>query len=110
TKALGSQPGGQGRFSSPLRVFIRSRMTSTEFSQIVTNITATAGTMVEGRVNVNSASVAVLTCLTGGDAGAAQTLVSYRQLNPNNLTSIAWVVDALGQNSPDALNALAAGD
>ena len=116
--ALGSQPGGPGgggggppgRFSSPLRVFIRSRMTSSEFSQIATNITATSGTMVEGRVNVNSASVAVLTCLTGGDAGAAQTLVSYRQLNPNNLTSIAWVVDALGQNSPDALNALAAGD
>ena len=36
--------------------------------------------------------------------------MNYRQLNPNNLASIAWVADALGQNSPDALNALAAGD
>ena len=119
--ALGGPPGGPGgaggtgggppaSFSSPLRFFIRSRMTSSEFSQIATNLTATAGNMVEGRVNVNSASVAVLTCLTGGDAGAAQALVNYRQVNPNNLTSIAWVIDALGQNFPDALNALAAGD
>ena len=39
-----------------------------------------------------------------------EQLVNYRQSNPNNLTSIAWVIDALGQSYPDALQALEAGD
>ncbi len=30
--------------------------------------------------------------------------------SPDNLTSVAWVADALGQNSPDALAAVQAGD
>jgi len=60
-------------------------------------------------VNINTASAAVLACLVGGDTGVAQQLVNYRQSNPNNLTSIAWVIDALGQSYQDALAALAAG-
>ena len=52
----------------------------------------------------------MLACLLGGDTAVAQQLVNYRQSNPNNLTSIAWVVEALGQSYPDALAALAAGD
>ena len=36
--------------------------------------------------------------------------MNYRQSNPNNLTSIAWIIDALGQGYPDALQALQAGD
>ena len=42
--------------------------------------------------------------------GLAQTLVNYRHSNPDNLTSIAWVIDALGQNNAAAWQALAAGD
>jgi len=110
--ALGGGPGGNNtaRFTSLLRFYIQSRMTSTEFAGIAHKLTASSGTMAEGRVNVNSASLEVLTCLTGGDYSAAQVLLSYRQANPNNLTSIAWLVDALGQNYPDALTALATGD
>ena len=85
-------------------------MTPTDFALIATNLTVTTNSYVSGRVNVNTASAAVLTCLLGGDTGAAQQLVSYRQANPNNLTSIAWVIDALGQNYPDALALLEAGD
>ncbi len=40
----------------------------------------------------------------------AQTLVNYRLTNPDKLTSIAWVADALGQNDSTALQTLAAGD
>ncbi|MEY2429992.1 MAG: hypothetical protein QOJ40_2877, partial [Verrucomicrobiota bacterium] len=40
----------------------------------------------------------------------AQTLISYRQTNPDKLTSIGWVVDALGQNNTAALQALQAED
>jgi len=39
-------------------------------------------------------------------AGAAQTLITYRQQNPNNLNSIWWLIDALGNNNP-VLTALA---
>ena len=31
---------------------------------------------------------------------AAQSLISYRQTNPNNLGSIMWIIDALGNNNP----------
>ena len=97
-------------FTSPLQFYARSGMTLSEFAQIATNFTTTTNSVIEGRVNVNTASAAVLACLLGGDASAAQQLVNYRLNNPNNLTSIAWVLDALGQGYPDALQALEAGD
>jgi type II secretory pathway component PulK len=98
------------RFASPLAFYVKSGMTPTEFAQIGTNLTTTSDTYIQGRVNINTASAAVLACLVGGDTGVAQQLVSYRQSNPNNLTSIAWIIDALGQSYPDALAALSAGD
>jgi type II secretory pathway component PulK len=97
-------------FASPLAFYIKSGMTSTEFAQIATNLTVSSGTFIEGRVNVNTASYTVLACLLSGDTSAAQQLVNYRQTNPNNLTSIAWVVDALGQSYTTDLQTLAAGD
>jgi type II secretory pathway component PulK len=110
----GGGGGGGGtttvRFPSPLAFYVKSGMTATEFALIATNLTTTNGSYFDGRVNVNTASATVLACLVGGDTGVAQQLVSYRQSNPNNLTSIAWIVDALGQSYPDALATLAAGD
>jgi hypothetical protein len=93
-----------------LQFYVKSGMTAAEFAQVGTNLTTTSGSYVQGRVNINTASAAVLACLVGGDTGVAQLLVNYRQSNPNNLTSIAWIIDALGQNYPDALAALEAGD
>ena len=40
---------------------------------------------------------------------AAQTLITYRQQNPNNLSSIAWIIDALGNNN-SVITALAKQD
>ena len=99
------------KFNSPLDFYATSStktdgITSTEFAQIATNLTATSGSYVQGRVNVNTASAAVLACLAGGDTGVAQQLVNYRQSNPNNLISVAWIVEALGQGYPDALATL----
>ena len=112
------QPPGSGppspaitvRFASPLAFYARSGMTPTDFALIATNLTVTTNSYVSGRVNVNTASAAVLTCLLGGDTGAAQQLVSYRQAHPNNLTSSAWVADALGQTYADSLTTLQAVD
>jgi hypothetical protein len=110
--ATATQTGGAATasFTSPLQFYVKSGMTAAEFAQVGTNLTTTSGSYVQGRVNINTASAAVLTCLVGGDTGVAQQLVNYRQSNPNNLPSIAWIIDALGQNYPDALTALEAGD
>ena len=103
-------PAAAPRFASPLRYYQQSGLSSTEFAQIATNLTTKSGAFTEGRVNVNTASATVLTCLLEGDAAAAQTLIDYRNTNPSSLTSIAWIVDALGQNFPNDLQMLQAGD
>ena len=108
-RSRGGVPSAVG-FASPLQFYVRSGMTAAEFALISTNLTATEGSYVEGRVNVNTASAAVLACLLGEDTDVAEQLVNYRQSNPDNLTSVAWVVDALGQTYPDALQTLAARD
>ncbi len=92
-----------------LSFYMTSGRTSTEFAQIYTNLTVGTSAYKQGRVNINTASLTVLTCLLGGDYGSAQQVVSYRLNNPYNLTSIAWIVDALGTSST-ALQSLAAGD
>jgi DNA uptake protein ComE-like DNA-binding protein len=99
-------------FRSPLQFYQLSRMTSDEFAQIANNITLTNGPYILGRVNVNTASLAVLSCLPGLDSNPdlAQTLVDYRQTNPDKLTSVAWLVDALGQSNSSVLSTLMASD
>ena len=92
-----------------LQFYLRSGMTSDEFAKIADGITASNATYTYGRVNVSTASAAVLACLPGMDPGTAQQLVNYRQANPTRLTSIAWVVDALGAGST-AIQYLAQGD
>jgi type II secretory pathway component PulK len=91
-------------------------MSSADFAKIADNVTTSTNTYVRGRVNLNTASTDVLTALFMGvnvseqtALGAAQTLVTYRQQNPNNLGSIAWMIDALGNNN-QVVTALASGD
>ena len=97
-------------FPSLLRFYMQSGMTSDEFAQIYNNITVTNTAYTVGRVNINTAPIAVLSCLPGMNASLAQTAVEYRNSNPSALGSIAWIVDALGSNNRQALTALAAGD
>lgn len=115
----GNQPGQNVNvsltvsFTSPLQFYRRSGMTAQEFGQIANALTAsTATNYIEGRINVNTASAAVLSCLPGivDNPGLAQTLMDYRQQNPYQLTSVAWIVDALGQNNSSVLDTLGATD
>jgi DNA uptake protein ComE-like DNA-binding protein len=114
-------PGGTGApvppavtisFSSPLDFYRKSGMTLDEFALIANKITVSTGAYIEGRINVNTASPAVLSCLPGisDTPNLAQTLVNYRAMNPTKLTSVAWIVDALGQSSNSTLDTLAASD
>jgi DNA uptake protein ComE-like DNA-binding protein len=120
-----NQRGGPARppvilqFASPLAFFIRchqppASMTVDEFAQIANEIsvTATTNSYIEGRVNINTASAAVLACLPGlsDNPDLAQTIINYRLSNPDKLTSIGWIVDALGQGNDTTLAALAAAD
>ncbi len=98
-------------FTSPLHFYLQSGMKLDEFAYIFNAIRMDDSTnAIEGRINVNTASAAVLACLPGMTSDLAQTLVNYRLTNPDKLTSIAWVADALGQNDSTALQTLAAGD
>jgi len=117
TGGRGGRGGGGGggapvtrTFRSPLQFYAQSGMTADEFAKVANDITVSSGACIEGRVNVNTASVTVLACLLGGSTDLAQQLVNYRVSNPDKLTSVAWVADALGQNNPDALQTLQAGD
>ena len=93
-------------------------ISSDSFALLQGNVTTIAVTnaYIRKRVNVNTANSDVLTAMFMGAnvdeqtaISAAQTLVTYRQQNSNNLSSIAWVIDALGNNSP-VVTALAKGD
>lgn len=102
-------PAAQVSFPSLLDFYLRSGMTSDEFGLVYPDLTVTNAPYTVGRVNINTAPAAVLACLPGLNLDVAQQLVSYRQSNAGNLTSIAWIVDALGTGSTE-LAALAQGD
>jgi hypothetical protein len=84
-------------------------MASSELGLIINDINLsklTSSSYTRDRVNINTASTAVLAALfmgLGVDQNTAQTtaqtLATYRQQNPLNLTSIGWLVDALGSNN-----------
>lgn len=91
-------------------------MSETDFEKIYNDVTATTNAYIRGRVNVNTACADVLTALFEGmdidqqtASGAAQSLVTYREQNPNNLSTVWWLMDALGNNHP-VITALARRD
>jgi hypothetical protein len=91
-------------------------ISSDDFAQLQSSITTSGSSYFTNRVNVNTARYDVLVAMFMGAnidessaESAAQTLISYRQQNPSNLGSIAWVIDALGNNS-SVVTALARGN
>ncbi len=87
--------GADWNFNSTLQFYARSGLTADEFTQIARDITTTNTPFLTGRVNVNTASEAVLTCIPGIGKDKAASLVSFRQSNPGKLTSVAWVTEIL---------------
>ena len=92
-------------YNNLLRFYLASGMTSTEFAQVASGFTDTTNLYTNGLLNINTAGATVMTALFMGlgvdqstASGAAQSLVTYRQQNPGNLNTIAWLVDALGNN------------
>jgi hypothetical protein len=105
------------QFKSPLGMYQQLsaapvNLTVDEFSKFANALTVTNGPYILGRININTASEAVLASLPGLDTNPdlAQTLVSYRETNPDKLTSVAWIADALGANNATVLGALQSSD
>jgi type II secretory pathway component PulK len=97
----GGGGGQQSQLTSVLEFYLRSGMTQDEFAGIADYLAPTTNIL----VNVNTASQYVLECIPGiGNEYAAQ-LISYRESNPSQLVTVAWVADAIGSDT----NAIVAG-
>lgn len=67
------------------------------FMDIADEITADNNATKAGLINVNTASLAVLTCLPGVDRDLAQAIISYRQ-SSGYLPNIGWLLKVPGMN------------
>ena len=104
----GSPVVATATFRSLIQFYRLSKMTSDEFAKIANELTLTNGSYIVGRVNINTASDKVLGSLPGLNTNPdlAQTILAYRQANPDKLNSIAWLVDALGSGNTSVLDTL----
>src|SRR5450756_1562399 len=73
-------------------------MSADDFALITSDVTTSTNTYMRGRINVNTASADVLTAVLMGlnvdqqtADGAVQTMVTYRQQNPQNLLSLIHI-------------------
>jgi DNA uptake protein ComE-like DNA-binding protein len=85
---------------SPLQFYLNSGMAADEFALVADQITTVTNAFVDGRININTASAAVLYCIPG-ISNYVDQVISYRQANPDKLTSIAWIIDAVGLTGTD---------
>ena len=83
---------------SVLEFYIKSGLKQEEFTLIEADLTTSTNKVVEGLVNVNTATTTVLACLPGLDAGKAESLAATRT-GAATQHSIAWVKDALGDDA-----------
>jgi len=93
--ALGNNPGVR----SLLEFFIRSGMSADEFDQIHTELTVTNLSIISGLINVNTASQGVLSAIPGIGVDKVANVIAFRQQNPTRLTSVAWLAEALDEES-----------
>jgi DNA uptake protein ComE-like DNA-binding protein len=86
---------GTSAIGSVAEFYAVSGLTAVEFQQIHTRLTASTGTTVQGLININTASEAVLDCIPGIGTDYASAIVSYRLAHPDVLTSLAWITQVI---------------
>lgn len=74
--------------------YIRSDSNLDEFAQYDDILTISTNA-VEGLINVNTASADVLFTLPGLEWNDAESLVAWRNNNPDSLTSVGWITEVL---------------
>jgi type II secretory pathway component PulK len=85
-------------YTNIIDFYFRTSMKPEEFSQIADQLTTSDQQTLPGLVNVNTAPKAVLLCLPGLEESDVEALLSYRSAHSDQLTSIAWVAQALDRN------------
>ncbi|HIG29909.1 MAG TPA: hypothetical protein EYQ50_19760 [Verrucomicrobiales bacterium] len=82
-----------------LEYFMQSGMTAAEFDLVAPDLTVTDAPFIEGLINVNTATEAVLATVPGIDESKAAELVGYRRTSIDSSRSIAWILDVLDDDS-----------
>ena len=107
TGSNGSRATTTPTFTSLLRFYLSSGLSATDYEKIAGDLTTTTNQYIYGRVNINTASEAVLIALFMGAnvdestaTSAADTLINYREQNPDKIGAIDWMATALGNTSP----------
>ena len=90
---------GGGQVRSLLEYFVRSGMSEDEFDLVAADLTVSEESVIEGLVNVNTASETVLACVPGIDEEQAAQLVASRSHHATPRPSAAWAVEILGEAS-----------
>jgi DNA uptake protein ComE-like DNA-binding protein len=88
---------GNSELRSVAEFMVVSRLTPEEYAQIRGDISASSAGTIQGLINVNTASEAVLACIPGIGPENAPALVAYRLANPDALTSMAWLTQILSR-------------
>lgn len=86
--------GGGPPVSNLLEFYSRSGLTEDQLTTLAPELSSTNG-IVEGLINVNTASEVVLTCVPGIGKEKAATMIAERQSSANNRNSLAWVTKVL---------------
>jgi len=92
-------------FRNILDFYFRAGLNMDEFKPIADRLTVSGRPDLVGRVNVNSASRQVLLCLPGLEEADVDALLTRRADPGADLSSVAWVAEALPQEK-----AIAVGD
>jgi type II secretory pathway component PulK len=98
----GGPPQAPGTFTSVMEFYIASGMTPDQFAQIGDRMwIAPAGgkSYVDGLININTASEAVLSCIPGILTDKASAVVGARLGQGQTSTGIAWLRDVLGDEN-----------
>ncbi|MGV3533565.1 MAG: hypothetical protein ACO1QR_14455, partial [Chthoniobacteraceae bacterium] len=91
--------GGGQQPRSVLEFLVRTRMTPEEFDRVEADLTDASGEFRAGRINVNTASEMVLSCIPGIGVDLASTLVAARQNRDPNLVGMGWAAAVLGEEA-----------
>jgi len=81
---------------------INDGFTESDFEKLYDYVTISNGVQ-KGMINVNTASRVVLEMLDGMTSDMVDTLINYRQSNPDRIYSVAWVATALKITSTNNL-------
>ena len=90
-------------FSNVIDFYFDTGITMDEFKQIADRLSTSSEKTLEGRININRAPRQVLLCLPELDESDVDALLANRAGSGADLSSIAWVAEALPQEKAIAI-------